>query len=198
MPEPLALEMLAAVVGDHDIRIADLRIEDDLDATLESFAPEMVCVTALTTEVYAARGVFSRVRAALPKAFIVVGGHHATLLPGDFFLPQVDAIALGEGERVFPDLVRAVAQGKSLGDVPNLISRDGTRFIANRRQMASFDIDTLPLPRRDLVSRYRSEYFFLFDRPDSSVVTGRGCPYRCNFCSVWRFYGGHTRQMSAP
>ena len=197
MPEPLALEMLAAVAGDHDIRIADLRVADDLDSVLSEFAPEMVGVTALTTEVYAAREVLRRVRAALPGAFTVVGGHHATLLPSDFFVPQVDAIALGEGEAVLPELVRAVAAGSALGDVPNLMWRDGERFMTNGRVTASFDMDELPLPRRDLVSRYRSEYFFLFDRPDSSVVTGRGCPYRCNFCSVWKFYGGHTRQMSA-
>jgi radical SAM superfamily enzyme YgiQ (UPF0313 family) len=53
------------------------------------------------------------------------------------------------------------------------------------------------LPRRDLTAHYRSEYFFLFDRPDTSVATGRGCPFKCNFCSVWKFYEGNTRQMSA-
>ena len=54
MPEPLALEMLAAVVPDHDVRIFDMRIDEDLTGTLEDFAPDMVAVTALTTEVYAA------------------------------------------------------------------------------------------------------------------------------------------------
>ena len=57
-------------------------------------------------------------------------------------------------------------------------------------------MDRLPLPRRDLTAACRKDYFFLFDQPDSSIVTGRGCPYRCNFCSVWEFYGGRTRQMS--
>ncbi|MHC4108441.1 MAG: B12-binding domain-containing radical SAM protein, partial [Planctomycetota bacterium] len=58
-------------------------------------------------------------------------------------------------------------------------------------------MDELPLPRRDLTERYRDAYYFLFDRPDTSVATGRGCPFRCNFCSVWVFSQGKTRQMSA-
>jgi radical SAM superfamily enzyme YgiQ (UPF0313 family) len=47
------------------------------------------------------------------------------------------------------------------------------------------------------VADYRQEYFFLFDKPDASVAASRGCPFRCNFCSVHEFYAGRTRQMSA-
>ncbi|MEN6333124.1 MAG: B12-binding domain-containing radical SAM protein, partial [Phycisphaerales bacterium] len=54
LPEPLHLEMVAATVPDHDVRILDMRIDDDLDAALRDFSPEMVGVTALTPEVYAA------------------------------------------------------------------------------------------------------------------------------------------------
>jgi hopanoid C-3 methylase len=197
MPEPLALEMLAASAAEHDVRILDMRIADDLDSQLAEFAPEVVAITGLTTEVYAARDVLRRVRSATPEAFTVVGGHHATLIPEDFFLETVDAIVLGEGERTFSELLQAVAAGRPLSDVTNIIWRQDGAFIANERSMAMLDMDALPLPRRDLVERYRPEYFFLFDRPDSSVATGRGCPYRCNFCSVWKFYGGHIRQMSA-
>jgi radical SAM superfamily enzyme YgiQ (UPF0313 family) len=58
-------------------------------------------------------------------------------------------------------------------------------------------MDELAIPRRDLTEAYRPEYFFLFDRPDTSVATGRGCPFRCSFCSVWAFYQGRCSQMSA-
>ncbi|MHC4108442.1 MAG: hypothetical protein ACYSTY_10200 [Planctomycetota bacterium] len=56
-----------------------------------------------------------------------MGGHHATLLPEDFCIPQVDAIALGEGEVVFPGLVEAMSKGsrrRGLRAVPNLIWQD--------------------------------------------------------------------------
>jgi radical SAM superfamily enzyme YgiQ (UPF0313 family) len=197
MPEPLALEMLAACVPDHEVRILDMRIADDLDEAVAEFGPQLAAVTALTPEVYAAQAVLERIKALDASVFTVVGGHHATLLPEDFRLPQVDAIALGEGELVFPELVQTLAEGGDLSAVPNLIRRSGGGFVRNEASRQTLDMDALPLPRRDLVGRYRPEYFFLFDKPDSSVATGRGCPYRCNFCSVWRFYNGRTRQMSA-
>ncbi len=197
LPEPLALEILAATVPDDEVSILDMRIDDDLLGAIDSFAPDLVAVTALTTEVYAAQEVLSAVKARAPEVFTVVGGHHATLVPHDFFLPSVDAIGLGEGEAVFPQLVEALKRGRQLKEVPNLIWRDGDgEFLANGRSVPDLDMDALPQPRRDLVRRYRPEYFMLVHRPESSVATGRGCPYRCNFCSVWEFYQGKTRQMS--
>jgi len=198
MTEPLALETLAAVVPHHKVAILDMRLETDLTRALEHFAPDVVGVTALTTEVYSAQAVLSAVKDQSPEIFTVVGGHHATLIPEDFYLPYVDAICLGEGEPVFMQLIEALDADRVLKDVPNLIWQDPDgQFVHNGRTLVQQDLDTLPLPRRDLVGKYRSEYFFLFDKPDSTVATGRGCPYRCNFCSVWKFYEGRTCQMSA-
>ncbi|RPI64168.1 MAG: radical SAM protein, partial [Planctomycetaceae bacterium] len=197
MPEPLALELLAASVSQHDLRILDMRIDDNLQAALSSFQPDIVALTALTTEVYAAQDVLADVKKFSPEIFTVVGGHHVSLIPDDFFLPQVDAIILGEGELSFPQLVNAVSKHAPLANLPNLIWKDGDgNFIHNPLVSDDLAMDRLPIPRRDLTREYRPEYFFLFDKPDTSVATGRGCPYRCNFCSVWTFYKGKTRQMT--
>ncbi len=200
MPEPLALEMLAATVPEHEVRILDMRIDTDLRKELEAFAPDLIGVTALTTEVQAAQEVLSAVKAFSEDVFTVVGGHHASLLPQDFCTPHVDAIVVGEGDVAFADLVAAVSNGRGrdgVRNVPNVLWRDrDDHFVHNPAFDATLDMDQLPLPRRDLTNRYRREYYFLFDRPDTSMATGRGCPYRCNFCSVWVFSGGKTRQMS--
>jgi hopanoid C-3 methylase len=197
LPEPLHLEMVAATIPEHEVRILDLRVENGLEAVLQQFEPEMVAVTALTPEVYAAQQILRQVKSFSAEIFTVVGGHHATLLPRDFFLPQVDAIALGEAELMFADLVRAVADGQGLDAVPNVIRRDRDgRFVRNHQADTRVNLDALPMPRRDLTESYRDEYFFLFDRPDTSVATSRGCPFRCTFCSVHEFYHGAINQMS--
>ena len=197
LPEPLHLEMVAATVPNHDVRILDMRLDGNLDSALRKFWPEMVAVTALTTEVYAAQNILKQVKAFSTDIFTVVGGHHATLMPQDFFIPQVDAIALGEAELMFGQLTQAVADRRGLNSVPNIIwqDRDG-QFVHNSQSHANVDMDILPMPRRDLTESYRHEYFFLFDKPDTSMATSRGCPYRCNFCSVHEFYHGRCRQMS--
>jgi hopanoid C-3 methylase len=196
LPEPLHLEMIAATVPEHEVRILDMRLDGDLKSMLRDFQPELAAVTALTPEVYAARDILLQVKSFNPEIFTVVGGHHATLLARDFFLPQVDAVALGEAETMFAALVQAVANGHSLQGVPDLVwqDSDGT-FIRNERSRGRVDLGKLPMPRRDLTELYRSEYFFLFDRPDTSVVTSRGCPFQCGFCSVHEFYRGATNQM---
>ncbi len=195
-PEPLHLEMIAATVPEHEVRILDMRLDRDLEAALRSFEPDMVAVTTLTPEVYTAQDILQQVKSFSPDVFTVVGGHHATLLPEDFFLPQVDAVAIGEGEIMFWELAQAVADRRRLEDVPNIVwqDRDGT-FVRNRRSEGRIDLGNLPRPRRDLTESYRNEYFFLFDQPDTSVATSRGCPFRCNFCSVHEFYRGSTNQM---
>jgi radical SAM superfamily enzyme YgiQ (UPF0313 family) len=197
LPEPLHLEMVAALVPDHDVRILDMRIENDLDAVLNSFRPEMVAVTALTPEVYAAQHILRQVKSFSSEIFTVVGGHHATLVPSDFFVPQVDAVALGEAELMFRELVEAVADRRGLHGVPNIFwrDRDGT-FIRNALSENRVNLADLPLPRRDLTESCRNEYFFLFDQPDTSVATSRGCPFRCRFCSVHEFYRGSINQMT--
>jgi hopanoid C-3 methylase len=196
LPEPLHLELIAATVPEHEVRILDMRLDPDLDAALNSFAPDLVGITALTTEVHAALDVVRRVRGFSPEIFIIAGGHHASLLPQDFQVPEVDAIAIGEGEQVFAQLVRSLPGRTGLADLPSLIWRNGDGFVRNPPATARLNMDLLPLPRRDLTSAYRQHYSFMCHQPDTSVATSRGCPYRCSFCSVWEFYGGRTSQMS--
>jgi hopanoid C-3 methylase len=197
LPEPLHLEMVAATVPEHDVCILDMRLDGNLEAALKRFWPEMVAVTALTPEVYAAQSILQRVKSFSAEIFTVVGGHHATLLPQDFFVPQVDAVAMGQAEFMFGHLVAALADRRGLDGVPNIVwrNRDGV-FVSNGRSQGRIDLSNLPMPRRDLTESYRNEYFFLFDKPDTSVATSRGCPFRCKFCSVHEFYHGGISQMS--
>jgi radical SAM superfamily enzyme YgiQ (UPF0313 family) len=117
-------------------------------------------------------------------------------LPQVFFVPQVDVIAIGEAELMFKELVQTLADKCSLKNVPNIVWRDRSGvFIHNDLSKNRVDLSNLPLPRRDLTESYRKDYFFLFDQPDTSIATSRGCPFRCKFCSVHEFYQGSTSQM---
>ncbi len=197
MPEPLNLEIVAALVPDCDVRILDMRIDRDLSRALSEFGPDLVAVTALTTEVYAARDVVRDVKAHDASIATVVGGHHVTLIPDDFRMPEVDYICLGEAELGFGGLIEALRGKRPIEEVPNLIRRNGGNWTRTERLGSKIDMDAMPIPRRDLTEAYRSEYFFLFDKPDTSITTSHGCPFRCNFCSVWQFFQGKTCQMSA-
>jgi radical SAM superfamily enzyme YgiQ (UPF0313 family) len=205
LPEPLALESIGAFAeADHDMRILDMRLGDDLQATLDEFQPDLVGVTCLTTEVYSAQDVLKKVKAWRPDAFTLAGGLHASLLPEDFHGDYVDAIVVGEGETTFKELLEA------LGDAPAKRARDALakvdgltwrrpdgEWVLNPARKLLASLDALPIPARHLAERYASEYFFLFDQPHTLVATSRGCPFKCNFCSVWKFYHKKCRYQSA-
>jgi radical SAM superfamily enzyme YgiQ (UPF0313 family) len=57
-------------------------------------------------------------------------------------------------------------------------------------------LDDLPLPDRGLSKRYRRRYHHGFRAPSACVETTRGCPFNCNFCSIWVFYQRRARRFS--
>ena len=205
LPEPMAMECIGAVAApDHDVRLVDMRFGDSLEESLEAFQPDAVAVTCLTTEVYNAQAILETVKKQDASIFTITGGLHASLLPADFQKPYVDAIVVGEGERTFQELLAAIdrAGGRpdesTLGNIDGLLwCRAGGEWVQNAERALMPSLDDLPLPARHLAADHKDEYFFLFDRPHACIATSRGCPYRCNFCSVWKFYHKRCRYASA-
>jgi len=114
----------------------------------------------------------------------------------EFDRSSVDYIVIGEGEKTFPHLLQTIEKGGDLSTVPGIAYRDEGELTFTTPRPAIANLDELPMPRRDLVDRYRSEYFFRFWDDVYAIESTRGCPYRCNFCSVWRFFGGKVRFKS--
>jgi len=198
--EPLALETIAATVPEHEVRILDMRVENEwecLGREIAEFDPDMVGTTALTTETYQARRVLERAKSQKPSLFSVVGGQHATLEPGDFDKPYIDFIVIGEGVDTFPELVQACLNKREFGNILGLACRRGNELVINSPRPPCTNLDSVPFPARHLTSRYRESYFRGTWRPYACMVTSRGCPFRCNFCSVWRSEQGKYRTRSA-
>jgi len=187
-PEPLVLEILAACLPGHEVEILDLRVEDGLEEKLKSFKPDVVGVTGYTTVVPAMHGVCQLAKSLNPRVVTVVGGYHASLMPQDFDRDYVDVITVGEGERIIAELVDALERGRSLDKVDGLIYRKDGRQVTTKPRAMIADLDSTPLPSRHLSERNRDKYHFHFWSRPALVETARGCPYRCTFCSVWKFH----------
>lgn len=196
MPEPLALEILAATIPDHEVRILDLRIEPHLERILKEFNPELVGVTGFTAHVPRALRVCRQVKQFSPTTYTVVGGHHASLSPADFDSQAVDFVVVGEGEITFAELVEALQEGRDYHSIPGIIYREENVQVFSGPRPLIKDLDSAPPPNRQLVANYRSHYYFRFWDAAYTVETARGCPFRCNFCSVWKFFQGRCRARS--
>ncbi len=195
--EPLGLEMVAGgLIPEHEVRIHDMRVDGNIEKALSDFRPDAVGISCcFTIDVYRTQQIAESAKAA-GAPFVFIGGLHASLNPVDFANPAVDCIVIGEGEFTTRELVDALAAGGNLRDVNGLVvnTEDGQVRTPPRQQVSS--LDDLPRAARHLTQDKRRRYFFNFWKPLATIETARGCPHRCNFCSVWAFFQGRCRTKS--
>ena len=205
LSEPAALTSLAAMVEpDHEVRILDLRLEagDRLPRVLADFRPDLVGITAMTTDAYQAQAVAYCAKAILgPAVFTLVGGHHPTLDPEAHDVDCLDAVCIGEGEETFAELVAHLAaggeRGEGLASIDGLAFRGARGFRQTARRSQARALDSFPAPARHLIEDYRSRYFFGPAAGMASIQTSRGCAFDCSFCAIWEFYERKVRFLSA-
>ncbi len=199
--EPLGLECVAGTLtpDGHECKILDLRI-DGIEpglAECRDFEPEVVGLTCnFTTERFRTLETARRIKRDLPAATVVVGGHDASREPAWFQDPAIDVVAIGDGEDIMPPLVDALEGKGKLKEVPGLMlnaaGNGGPTFTGHAP--ARRGLDELPLPARHLIRRYRKHYYWNFHKPMAMMETARGCPFKCNFCSVWKFHESSFRE----
>ncbi len=163
---PLSLAMIARYTPErYDVEIVDEAVEDvDFDAAVDLVG--ITCMTPLAPRAYE---IATRFRSR--GVTVVMGGIHASYMTEEA-LGYVDAVVAGEGEDLWPQLLKDFESGR-LQKVYRITEQP--------------DIENLPVPRRDLL---RGKYFV------DTVQTGRGCPIGCNFCSVTAFNGARYRLRS--
>jgi radical SAM superfamily enzyme YgiQ (UPF0313 family) len=200
--EPLGLECIggALKLHGHEVALLDLRLDRSsaLRSALTSAPPGAVGISCgFTTDVYSTLWTAWAVKETIPGTPVFVGGHHASLIPGDFLFPgsPVDAVVIGEGEWTGLELADAIERGDDPASVAGVLTLEN-RTSGYKQRIHSTSLDDLPLPDRRLTLRYRRRYHHAFDTPSAAVETSRGCPFDCNFCSIWVFYQRRARRRS--
>jgi hopanoid C-3 methylase len=188
--EPLALEYLAAgVAGDHEVRILDMRLDPNLDAVLCDYQPEVVGITSYTVHVNTVKRLFEKIKEFNPAIVTLVGGHHATVMPEDFYTSYIDAIVVGEGVFAFQEVVERIEKKLPLGTIPGAVSLENGVVLIDQGDQG-LDLDAYPFPKRELTAAYRGSYFSEWMRPLASIRTSKGCHFKCQFCALWKLTGG--------
>ncbi len=194
---PIGLASLAAVAVQEGcrVKVVDAIAQNldfhDLEKEISRFKPEVVGVTATTPGIYSAYRV-----AEIAKdvgCHTVVGGPHATFMDVEVITEcdAVDVVVRGEGEVTFSHLLDAFERDR-LSDVAGITFRDGEAIERNPRRKFVGDLDSLPIPAFNLLPKY-----YTGSSRFGAVLTSRGCPYRCVFCSSSRLFGNTWRAHSA-
>jgi radical SAM superfamily enzyme YgiQ (UPF0313 family) len=196
MPPPYHLEVLAGrLVGNHDVHILDMRIDEDLDTELSRFKPDVVGCSCVAANSHLVKQILRRVKEVAPDIITVVGGHHPSLMPEDSNEAFIDVVVIGEGEETLYEVVGACESKRNWGEIPGIgyRSQDGEFRINQDREL--MDLDKLPIPARSLTRLYRDKglYFRVNWRPIDCTITSRGCPNKCTFCGLWKINHGKYR-----
>ncbi len=144
---------------------------------------DLVGISTTTSTVPEAYRIARRVKeAGIPT---VLGGSHVTFVP-DEALQYADYCVRGEGEHTFPELIQAIECGAGFESIKGLSYMAGGQAHHNPDRGLVQDLDALPFPDLSLI-RGREKIGI------SPVVTSRGCPYDCSFCSVTEMFGRACR-----
>jgi len=188
--------LAAALRADgHEVEILDLLLarttSEKIERRMARFRPELVGITSVTLNHHIASFIAEVVRKCDERVPIAMGGPHVSFeIEGSFRdLPALDFIGIGEGEQTMLDLARALEGRMDLRDVRGLALRDGERVLCTGPRRPENQLDRLPVPARDLTPLSR---YLAFDA-HASVVTSRGCPFSCIFCSAPAWTGRRVR-----
>ncbi|MCW4001372.1 MAG: B12-binding domain-containing radical SAM protein [Candidatus Bathyarchaeota archaeon] len=177
------------------------RIEEEI----RSRKPDVVGIAGpFTSQIGHAIKVSKAAKEANPNILTVVGGPHVTLVPKEFLeeAQSVDIAVCGEGEYAMLEIAQHFEGKTQLSEIRGIAYRQNGAVTVNERRPFIDNLDELPYPAYDLVDMeqylgpskigYRS-----FQTRAISMVTSRGCPFNCCFCSVHLHMGKGFRAHSA-
>jgi anaerobic magnesium-protoporphyrin IX monomethyl ester cyclase len=196
MRPPLGLAYIAAVLKPrYEVEIIDFSVDS---RSWKSFPYHQYDVVGISVDTARCNKAFRIAEQAKSRgATVVMGGLHVTFLDEDALESGVvDYVVRNEGEVSFLSLVDFLARRIPFEDVRGVSYLDKGEF--RRTPDAGFvrDLDSIPFPARELLplDLYREK---MNGRLMTTLVSSRGCPYRCYFCSSSRFFGTGWRARSA-
>lgn len=199
---PLGIAYMAGVLQENniDVEILDASAEDmdfkDVEKELLKRKPDLVALTALTPTIGRALETAQVVKETLPDAIVVMGGYHPTFNFIETLEDEnVDIVIRGEGEYIMLNLVQALENQSSLHDVKGIVFEDknSKEIVVNPEAPLIQDLDELPFPALNLLpmKKYR---LLDMDTHMTTMITTRGCPMQCSFCSSAAMHGKKIRE----
>lgn len=201
---PLGIAYMAGVLQENhiDVEILDASAEDmdfkDVEKELLKRKPDLVALTALTPTIGRALETAQVVKETLPDSIVVMGGYHPTFNFIETLEDEnVDIIIRGEGEYIMLNLVQALENQSSLHDVKGIVFEDknSKEIVVNPEAPLIQNLDELPFPALNLLpmKKYR---LLDMDTHMTTMITTRGCPMQCSFCSSAAMHGKKIRERS--
>jgi len=190
---PFGISYVATILKNngYNVDLLVLTHDSDLEVVMTDYAKEnypfLFCLTSVASEFPFICKVCKIIKKRFPSTYIAVGGSHTSLFP-DYSIkqPHIDCVCIGEGELAMLALASSIKQNVRITSINNLWIKDKLSGVVEKNKTANFleDLDSLPFIDRQMwqpwISNINSPY---------SILVGRGCPYRCSYCSNHKLSG---------
>ena len=197
---PISLPSIAAVLQQEgfEVKIFDCIADDisleELKKRLEKEKPLLAIVNVATMTFNTDKKTAELCKKLnIPCAAM---GMHVTTIPDDALKnSEFDFAIRGEPEIISLNLAKALHKNKNIKKVKGISFKKAGKIIHNPDEKLIENLDKLPFPARDLLNN--EKYIEpLTQEPYTLVITGRGCPYNCIFCTANKYYGKKQRIRS--
>ncbi len=179
---------IAAAARDAGHRAVVVQADvNNLHRYIRRYIPDVIGFTCVTAVYPLVSEMIRYVKEKHPEIITVVGGHHVTFMYKETLQETgVDFVCRGEGEETFAALLSALEAKDRYPAITGMVYMKDGEFYNDERIVLLEDINKIPRITMDLVA------------PESTftpkIVSSRGCPFKCSYCSISAFYGGKYRQ----
>ncbi|MEL7666012.1 MAG: radical SAM protein [Candidatus Shapirobacteria bacterium] len=180
----------------EDRKVLGLSYED-IKKKIKQYKPQIIGIsTPFSFQTGEAHQMARLAKEVNPRIIVVAGGTHATIQPQEILNDKnFDYVIRGEGEYSFLEFVKSIKNKKSVKKIAGLSYKDNkNELINNPKNPPILKLDNLALPARHLLpmEKYNqaskkgkvNEGLLSFGKNRTSIITSRGCPFTCTFCSV--------------
>jgi len=174
----------------HNLEVIDYHFEEKpeekIQKSLSSYDAIGLCVHSNSCSESAS--VAKIIKIDNPDIPIIIGGPHCTFHPNNCLddIPDADISIEGEGEYAIKDIVKALNGEKKLSEGIGIYYRKNGEIKKGKQAEVIMDLDSLSFPARHLVDKYkygRMNGVYFGKQKFTTMVTSRGCPFRCKFCT---------------
>jgi anaerobic magnesium-protoporphyrin IX monomethyl ester cyclase len=205
---PLGLLYIAKQLEDRDkeVMVVDFVAEPFTEEKLKELLEktDVVCVTITTQIAASAEKLVAFIKKNAPTIPVIIGGPHCTL-QGQQVLQEINAdiSVMGDGEETINELLDVFEKKKTLADVHGIYYKDQGKIKAGLPGCEIEGLDCIRFPSRHLVQKYSygkrqiAGVTFFAKGKITSMVTTRGCPFRCRFCvskSIFKNYRSRSAE----
>ncbi len=204
---PLGLAYIAAYLRENNVQVKIIDCTP-LHLTIRNLAdvirkedPTIIGISSTTPLISKSIEIADMVKKARPDVTVILGGPHATAQGKEILTTSksIDIVVVGEGELTMLDLVNEFEKrNMNLENVTGIIYKEQDKIYVNKPRPFIENLDELPFPARDLLpmNKYKPSIKWYYRIPFTTMITTRGCPFKCIFCDSHLTFGRRTRFRS--